>query len=135
LCASLASLPMDRLETEKSIIRTEWSSRGASPAEPMPVWRYGAHGYGLLSYHEPGIGAITAEDPQRWASTWVTAGNAVLRLAGDHVPAGLPLPLPRGQRRPVPAPTSALPVVPAYFADGRAGVVLDAVVRRAAPLS
>jgi predicted Zn-dependent peptidase len=129
LCASLANLPLDRLATEKSIIRTEWSSRGTSPAEPMPVWRYGAQGYGLLSYNEPGIGTITAEDLRQWASTWFTAENAVLWIAGDHVPTGLRLALPRGLRRPVPAPTSALPVVPAYFADGRTGVVMDAVVR------
>ncbi|MGH1555892.1 hypothetical protein ACRAWF_40870 [Streptomyces sp. L7] len=47
----LADLPMERLETEKEILRTEESRR--EPGQ-LPLWRYGAQGYGLVSYPEWG---------------------------------------------------------------------------------
>jgi predicted Zn-dependent peptidase len=125
VCASLTDLPMERLETEKEILRTE-ESRRDNPQ--LPLWRYGAQGYGLVSYPEWGVRNLRPDDVRLWAQTWFTQGNAVLWIAGERLPAGLTLKLHPGTRRPLPAITSALPTTPAYFADGKGGVLLDAVV-------
>ncbi|MEU9925271.1 insulinase family protein [Streptomyces griseoluteus] len=125
VCASLTDLPMARLETEKEILRTEESRRDSGL---LPLWRYGAQGYGLVSYPEWGVRNASAQDVWHWAQSWFTADNAVLWIAGEHIPAGLSLKLPPGDRRPMPAVTSALPTTPAYFADGTGGVLLDAEV-------
>ncbi|MGV9244578.1 insulinase family protein [Streptomyces sp. NPDC003710] len=125
VCASLTDLPMERLETEKEILRTEESRRDVGP---LPLWRYGAQGYGLVSYPEWGVRNLGPDDVRAWAATWFTRGNAVLWVAGERLPAGLSLRLPAGARHPMPAVTSALPGGPAYFSDGTGGVLLDAVV-------
>ncbi|MFE4701206.1 insulinase family protein [Streptomyces sp. NPDC056738] len=125
VCASLLDLPMERLETEKEILRTEEARR--EPGQ-LPLWRYGAQGYGLSSYPEWGVRQARPEDVRRWAETWFTRDNAVLWVAGERLPAGLSLKLPDGERRPMPRVTSALPTAPAYFSDGQGGVLLDAVV-------
>ncbi|GIJ78532.1 Predicted Zn-dependent peptidase [Micromonospora phaseoli] len=135
VCANLADLPTGRLEVEKGILRTEWSSRGGAPIDDIPLWRHGARDYGLSSYPEWGLGRLTAEDLRQWAARWFTRENAVLWIAGDRVPEGLRLPLPAGTRQPVPVASSALPTTPAYFVHGSQAVVLDAVVRRCAAAS
>ncbi|MEU3981576.1 insulinase family protein [Streptomyces sp. NPDC026672] len=125
VCASLADLPMERLETEKEILRTEESRRDVGQ---LPLWRYGAQGYGLVSYPEWGVRGLRPDDVRQWARDRFTRGNAVLWIAGERLPAGLALRLPDGPRHPLPVPTSALPVTPAYFSDGKGGVLLDSVV-------
>jgi zinc protease len=131
VCDSLMDLPLDRLATEKSILRTESSSRGSGFNEAMPLWRYGARGYGLVSYPEWGLWRLTEKDVREWAQTWFTRENAALWIAGGNgVPAGLRLNLRAGKRMPVPQPTSALPLMPAYFRGGDGRMVLDAVVPR-----
>lgn len=132
VCAALAALPMQRLETERDIIRTEWSSRSTSVYEALPLWRYGARTRGLVSYHEPGIRALTPADLEQWTRTWFTRENAVLWVAGE-IPPGLRLPLPGGRRMPLPQPTSALPATPAWFVNGPPAVVMDAVVPHSPP--
>ncbi|MCM0675214.1 insulinase family protein [Micromonospora phytophila] len=130
VCANLTQLPTQRLEVEKEILRTEYSSRGGSALESIPLWRHGARDHGLSSYPEWGLSALTADDLRQWAARWFTRENAVLWIAGAAVPAGLRLALPAGVRQPVPAASSALPQTPAYFVNGSRAVVLDAVVRR-----
>ncbi|WP_306185948.1 insulinase family protein [Streptomyces sp. MK5] len=125
VCASLTDLPMDRLETEKEILRTEESRREVGR---LPLWRYGAQGHGLVSYPEWGVRGLRPDDVRHWAQSRFTQGNAVLWIAGERLPAGLSLELPHGGRCPLPAVTSALPAAPAYFSDGTGGVLLDAVV-------
>ncbi|GIF76857.1 insulinase family protein [Asanoa siamensis] len=132
VCAALANLPMARLEMEKGILRTEAAGRKRGVNDSLPLWRYGAQGYGLVSYEEMGLPRLTPDDLRRWAATWFTRQNAVLWIASDRVPAGLRLHLPEGVRRPVPRPSSALPTTPAYFSDRVNGVVYDTVVRRSA---
>ncbi|KAB1942709.1 insulinase family protein [Micromonospora sp. ALFpr18c] len=129
VCAHLSDLPAARLDVEKEILRTEWSSRGAAAAE-IPLWRHGARDFGLSSYPEWGLGALTVDDLREWTARWFTRENAVLWITGDRVPAGLRLPLPGGVRQPMPVASSALPQTPAYFVSGARAVVLDSVVRR-----
>ncbi|MFF0721978.1 M16 family metallopeptidase [Micromonospora sp. NPDC003816] len=130
VCAHLADLPTGRLEVEKDILRTEWSSRGSAAIDDIPLWRHGARDFGLGSYPEWGLAALTADDLRQWAARWFTRENAVLWIAGGSVPDKLTLKLPSGTRQPVPAASSALPATPAYFVRGNQAVVLDAVVRR-----
>jgi zinc protease len=130
VCDALGNLPMERLETEKGILRTEAAGRKASVTESLPLWRHGARDHGLVSYEELGLPRLSADDVRRWAASWFTRQNAVLWIAADHVPSGLRLRLPEGARRPVPQPSSALPVMPAYFNERANGIVFDAVVRR-----
>ncbi|MCL6667617.1 M16 family metallopeptidase [Streptomyces panaciradicis] len=128
--AALRDLPLERLETEKEILRTEAGSRGNGPLSQMPLWRYGAQGYGLASYDELGTRSLTADQVRHWAETRFTRDNAVLWLTGDRLPEGLDLTLPAGRRFPAPAATDALPVTPAYIRGDDGHVVFTSVVRR-----
>ncbi|MGW1719792.1 M16 family metallopeptidase [Streptomyces sp. NPDC002156] len=130
VCASLRDLPLERLETEKEILRTEAAGRGQGPHRQLPLWRYGAQGYGLTAYDELGTWRLTADEVRDWARTHFTRENAVLWLTGDTVPQGLDLTLPTGSHTPPPTATSALPVTPAYIHGPGGHVVFDAVVRR-----
>ncbi|WP_336112860.1 M16 family metallopeptidase [Streptomyces sp. PTD9-10] len=130
LCAALRDLPLDRLETEKEILRTESAGRANGPDSQMAMWRYGAQGYGLISYDELGTRSLTADQVQQWAGTRFTRDNAVLWITSDHVPDGLDLTLPAGRRIPVPAASDALPVTPAYIRGDDGHVVFDSVLRR-----
>ncbi|OQR60257.1 peptidase M16 [Streptomyces maremycinicus] len=135
VCAGLRDLPMERLETEKEILRTEAAGRGGGPQQQMPLWRYGAQGYGLSSYNELGTRSLTPDQVRRWAETRFTRDNAVLWITGEQVPDGLDLTLPQGTRFPAPAATSALPTTPAYISGEDGHVVLTSVLRRSTAAS
>jgi hypothetical protein len=130
ICRSLHDPPVDRMETEKSIVRTEWSSRTPSALDDMPLWRYGARDYGLLSYPEWGLPMLRPDDLRQWAGRYYTRANAVLWIAGEGVPEGLRLELPAGERHRVPAPSSALPATPAYYPGPPRAIGISGVVRR-----
>ncbi|WP_030270562.1 insulinase family protein [Streptomyces sp. NRRL B-24484] len=132
VCESLTALPVDRLETEKAILRTEEAGRGTGAAEATGLWRYGAQGHGLVSYPEWGVPGVDPQTVQHWADTWFTRDNAALWIAGERVPDGLQLPLHPGRRMPPPQPTSALPVTPAYFAAGQRQVLFETLLPRTA---
>ncbi|MEW2252480.1 insulinase family protein [Streptomyces sp. NPDC006975] len=133
VCAALRDLPLERLETEKEILRTEAAGRGGGHNSQLPLWRYGAQGYGLSSYNELGTWSLTADQVRAWAETRFTRDNAVLWITSDHVPEGLDLTLPAGTRIPAPPATSALPVTPAYIHGDDGHVVFTAVVPRTTP--
>ncbi|TDC69615.1 insulinase family protein [Actinomadura sp. GC306] len=130
VCDSLRALPLDRLDAEKNILRTEAEKRDPGAAGQLLTWRYGAATYGLPAYPEHGLTHHTAEDVQEWAARWFTRQNAALALIGGPPPEGLRLVLPEGERRPVPAPTSALPRTPAYFHNPIDGIALTGIVQR-----
>ncbi|MEU8500443.1 M16 family metallopeptidase [Streptomyces lavendulae] len=130
VCAALRDLPMDRLETEKEILRTEAAGRSHGPGHGMPLWRYGSRGYGLPSYAEAGLHRLTADDVRDWARTRFTTENAVLWITSGTVPEGLDLTLPTGEWIPAPEPTSALPATPAHFRGDDGALVLTSVIPR-----
>ncbi|MEV6238790.1 insulinase family protein [Lentzea sp. NPDC051838] len=130
VCDALTSLPIDRFEAERTIVRTEAASRGSSPGEEVSAWRYGAQGYGLAAANDFGVDLLRPRDVVEWAADWFTRENAVLWITGDDVPEGLRLRLPGGVRRPPPPATSVPPVLPAYFDTGEGRVSMGAVVRR-----
>jgi predicted Zn-dependent peptidase len=135
VCAGLRDLPMDRLETEKEILRTEAAGRGSGPHSQLPLWRYGAQGYGLSSYNELGTWSLTPDQVRQWAESRFTRDNAVLWITSGQVPEGLDLTLPEGRRFPAPAATSALPVTPAQIRGDDGHVVLTSVLRRSTAAS
>ncbi|WP_235456304.1 M16 family metallopeptidase [Streptomyces olivochromogenes] len=135
VCAALRDLPLDRLETEKEILRTEAASRAHGPNHQMALWRYGAQGFGLAGYDELGTRRLTADQVRHWAETRFTRDNAVLWITSDRLPDGLDLTLPTGSRNPTPTATDALPVTPAYIRGGDGHVVFDAVLRRSSAAS
>ncbi|MFD7706951.1 M16 family metallopeptidase [Streptomyces sp. NPDC059785] len=132
VCAALRDLPLDRLETEKEILRTEAAGRGQGPRHRMPLWRYGPRGHGLSSYSELGTWGLTAEQVREWARTRFTSSNAVLWTTGGDsgVLRELNLNLPAGERFPDPPVSGVLPSTPAYVQGEDGHVVFDAVVRR-----
>ncbi|MEU6038748.1 hypothetical protein ABZ801_25395 [Actinomadura sp. NPDC047616] len=131
VCGALREPPLDRLEAEKQILRTEAAGRSPGAAGRLLLWRYGAAGYGLQGYDELGLPAHTGEDVTAWTARWFTRANAALAVVGGPPPAGLRLDLPDGERMPPPEPTSALPHTPAYFNSQVNGVGLSAIVPRA----
>lgn len=124
---SLQRLALERMEIEKSIIWTESNARSRSE---MPIWRHGARDYGLTSYPEWGLHAISAQDLLDWSARYFTRDNAVLWFSGDHVPEGLRLTLPRGQRHPVPTASNSLPKTPAYFTGSDNSATVNLIVNR-----
>ncbi|MGW8888293.1 M16 family metallopeptidase [Streptomyces sp. NPDC055749] len=135
VCEGLRDLPLERLETEREILRTESAGRSQGPNHQLPLWRYGAQGYGLNGHSEYGTWHLDAEAVREWARTRFTRDNAVLWMTTDTLPEGLDLTLPAGAPQPLPAPTSALPVTPAYINGDRGGVVMDGIVRRSTAAS
>ena len=132
VCSSLRDLPMHRLATEKELLRAEANGRGGRVADDLPLWRHGARDYGMPSYPEWGLPAITEDDLRAWVAHFFTKENAVLWVAGERIPDGLKLDLLSGERRPLPTPSSALPVTPACFAGPGGVLVWDSVVPRSA---
>ncbi len=127
VCAGLNDLPLDRLETEKAILRTE----AAGHTRPsLPLWRYGAVGHGLVSYPEWGLNRLRPDEVRDWARAWFTRDNAVLWVTGAEIPSALRLDLPSGRRMPAPPLSSALPETPAFFVEGKGDIVFQSVVPR-----
>ncbi|BBH66077.1 hypothetical protein ACTI_27620 [Actinoplanes sp. OR16] len=134
VCSALRDLPAGRIAAEKDVLRSE--SAGRTP-EPRSMWRHGARDYGMPSFSERGLTGLADEDLRAWIAAYFTRENAALWVAGDEVPPGLRLDLPEGVRQPAPAPSSALPVTPSWFAMPRLAVhseelAWDTVVRREA---
>lgn len=129
-CDALTSLPINRFETEKTIVRTEAARRGNAANWEHVVKRYGALGYGLANGDDFGVGVLQPREVVEWAADWFTRENAVLWIAGDDVPKGLRLRLPGGVRRPAPRATSMPSLLPAYFHSDDGQVSMDAVVPR-----
>src|SRR6266498_256652 len=135
VCRALWELPMDRLTTERGILRTEWSGRTRGVTDSLLRWRYGPANYGLSAYAEFWLDDLAPDDLRSWVARWFTRGNAALWFAGGPPPPGLRLDLPDGPLMPVPAASSALPRTPAFFGADMDGVAFDAVVRRASAAS
>lgn len=128
VCTALRALPVDRLETEKDVLRSEADGRNGGFTGNLRINRHGARGFGLMGYGERGLDRITADEVLDWAATWFTRENAVAWVTADVLPDGLDLRLPAGRRMPSPVLTDVLHEGPAYLVGPRDGVALDAVV-------
>jgi hypothetical protein len=131
VCASLEDLPKTRIDKEKQVLRAEASDRKSSTTDLILRHRYGAEGYGILSYPELGLDSIGAGELAAWSARGFTRGNAALWLAGGgEPPAGLRLDLPDGERVPVPEMPGTIRSSPAYFNANTAGPGFCGLVSR-----
>ena len=135
VCHSLHDLPVDRLDTEKAVLRTEAARPSHAALDQLLTWRYGPRGYGLPAYRELGLDEFTADDVRAWAQTWFSRENAAMWIYGGPPPPGLRLDLPTGRQMPLPSATAALPRLPAYFTARTNGIALDAIVPRSSASS
>lgn len=127
VCAALRELPLERIEVEKKILRTEAAGREGSTRR---IHRYGAAGYGLAAFTELGLPRLTEDEVGRWARERLNGGNAVAFLTAAELPDGLDLRLPPGPRQPDPDPGQIVPITPAYALSSARGIALDAIVAR-----
>ena len=122
--ANLSSLPFDRLQSEKGILRTEASNKTHGSVKGTWNLRFGARGPGVIDYEEFGLRWLTDQDVAAWAAANFTAGNAVLWLSGPPPPA-LRLNLPPGPRRSLPAIEPLELATPAIYQQGDRWVALS----------
>lgn len=130
---NLGSLPVERLEDEKRVLRVEAEGYGGLYAQLLS-YRYGAVGHGLPAFKELGLRWLESGDIQSWAADRFTRDNAAVWLTGP--PDGLSLPLPQGQRRPATQP-STLPrlTLPSQAWHDDAAVALTFEGTRSSPLN
>ena len=129
----IADPPLHRLETERSILRTEAASSGPHPVNASMALRYGAAAHGLMGFEELGLNTVGSEDVARWIGEYITRENASLWLTGEP-PRDLALALPSGRRRspPQPAPLGEV-VFPAVYPFGPDDTIVVAFDGRRSP--
>lgn len=119
---ALAALPLDRLDTERSILRTEDQGRGPSMAAIATGYRFGARRHGLVDAGDVGLPALTADEVGAWARKHFVRGNATLWLSAPP-PEGLDLSaLPPGDHV-APPPVTPLEVPVPAWGPGLRGAV------------
>ena len=131
VCSSLAGLPLDRLEAEGRVLRTEASAHQIGFIERSLWCRFGARGLGLWNLPEFMLGAPDPLVVRNWAAERFTAENAVAWFSGP-MPEGLRFDaLPRGRRIPV---VDAPPIpglrTPTYLPDSGAGIGVSFLTER-----
>jgi zinc protease len=122
LCEALRNPPINRLAEVRDLLQGAQAER-----DPLPMWRHGARGFGVVSYPEWALPGLTADHVRDWIARWFTKENAALWAAGDEIPEGLRLNLPAGERQSPPSVATTLPATPAWFTGG---VGWDTVIAR-----
>ncbi len=131
---ALSELPLDRLQAERRVLRTEAAQRdGEGLIARLLSYRFGAAGYGLPLYHEMGLRWLDADAVGAWAAERFTRENAVLWMTAEP-PDDLELELPAGRRFAPPAPLPLDITFPAAVAEGTGGVALTGVGPRTVAL-
>ena len=128
---NLSHLPMERLDNEKKVLRTEGSNRPVWSTKSEWTWRYGPAGLGLVDWEEFGLRWLGPEAVTDWSTRWFTRGNAVLWISGP-VPEGLELPLPSGERKPTPHSQPLPYQTPGEYQQGDKWVMLSMLGPRTA---
>jgi len=113
-CRRLGHLPVDHLDREKEILRTEAAGRQRGVVDAMLVRRFGARQYGLGWFPEFGMWTIDGDTLRSWAMRWFTRNNAAAWVVGPDV-LDVDLPLPQGARVPAPAPVGLSLSLPAVM--------------------
>jgi len=127
--AALASLPLERLEAERRILRAEGDNFGSTRYSSVLCGRFGARGPGLYDYPEYGLLTLGAEDAASWAETRFTAASAALWLTGAP-PDGFELPLRAGARAPARVLPDAVFGLPLYVTWDGDGIAFGSLVER-----
>ncbi|MCL2735082.1 MAG: hypothetical protein FWD75_00430 [Propionibacteriaceae bacterium] len=126
VCQALCDLPLDRLDLEKQVLRTEADGRSPSMGEWMRTWRHGVSGQ-LSEWGLPGMTPAMVAD---WTRRHFTRENAVVWFAGPEAPPSWSLPLPSGVPLPMPVRREMVDAYPAYFSQGSRTIGWQAIVGR-----
>ena len=132
----LRDVPLDRLDTERTVLLTEARSRADGFWELLCSLRFGPTAYGLPGYAELGLRSVPGTKVSEWARTYFTRENAALWFSGP-VPSGLGLHLPSGRRvLPVDPQTVQELELPTFVNESApSGVALSFLHDRSAALS
>jgi hypothetical protein len=122
---ALRDLPLDLLDREVNVIRTEEEHAGS---DSLATLRYGAQGRGLGDYRQLGLNRVTTREVREWSRRWFTAGNAVAYMTAKP-PRGFRLDLPPGERAGDP-PDGAVVPLPLGMNGPIGTAILDTVVPR-----
>ncbi len=120
--AALREPPTHLLGSVREVLEAEDVATDRSARRSAAV-RHGAQGHGLESYPELGLPGLGEVDVATWASVAFTRGNAVLWVAGRHLPRGLDLELPDGTLVEAPPLPGVLARTPAWYLDPGSGEV------------
>ena len=131
---ALGNLPLDRVETEKTVLLAEASSRSMSASDFMFSLRFGTRGNGLHRYREFGLLHVPPAWIAGWSARYFNRDNAVLWLSGPP-PGDLHLALPAGERMPESAVQPLALSLPAYAQAPVAGAGVSMVAPVPAMLS
>ena len=136
ICANLTNLPLDQVDKEKEILRTEQTWRGGALREAQSTL-HGVQDFGLTGIKQIGLNRVTAEEVARWAATYFTAQNAAGFITCDDGLDTLRLPLPPGVRQPVPIPSlnPAVDPLPSHYSSASNEVVFEAIIGRGASVA
>ena len=127
--ARLGSLPLERLETERSILLAEEATQGPNPTRLAFALRFGPSHHGLTGYDEYGLRTLAASDVDAWARRHFVDGNAAIWLTGP--PDGLELELQAGPALQPPEPVELDEIVwPAFYPEGPWGVLAFSLLAR-----
>ena len=130
VCQLLAAPPVDRLEAELRILRTESSGRGTSLFHALIAARCGTRSYGAAASEEFALHHVDADTVRAWSERHFVAENAVLMLSGPP-PDGFRLELGHGDSIPLPQPTRIARLeLPTCVAAGGGVVAAGFVVER-----
>jgi zinc protease len=132
--AALGNLPLDRAETEKTVLLAEASSRSMSAGDFMFSLRFGTRGNGLHRYREFGLHHVPAAWIAGWSARYFNRDNAVLWLSGPP-PSDLRLTLAAGQRMPESTVQPLALSLPAYAQAPVGGAGVSMVAPRSTALS
>ena len=99
VCTALSDLPAERLATERRVLAAEEARSGGDVVGMLLLTRYGATGLGLAGMGEAGLPGLTPPQVLAHAARTFVGERAALWLTGPP-PAGLRLPLPRGEAAP-----------------------------------
>ena len=127
VCATIRALPVERMDDETRVLRTEAAVRSSGPVDLVLWYRYGARGHGASFYPEFGLLRRDPSALAAWVAEHFTAGNATAWFSGP-IPPGLRFDLPDGPRMIgpdlLPIPHLPLPT----WAHGPSGAVVMSMV-------
>ena len=130
VAGALADLPLDRLDTEKQILRQEAATDSGDIVSQLMAHRFGTRGFGAMDVQELGLRWLGPNAVDEWRRERFTLGNAALMFHGPRPPA-VELALPPGERvAPPPAEPLAGLAFPAWVGSGTGGVAVGALAER-----
>jgi zinc protease len=131
----LVSPPVERLELERDVLRSEYMQRPSTSQDGLRMARFGPRDYGLLPAEPIGLDWLGADDVIGWTRRSFVRQRAALWLSGPP-PAGLSLSLPDGTWSAPPIPVAhAAAQLPMHVVGLPDGLVVGAMGKRSVGLN